>query len=223
MAKMSKRELIMRYLLLLVGVFFIGFGVSFAKHGGLGVTSVSSVANVISIKFPIFTVGTWMMMWYALLVVAQIVILRRRFKPLQFLQFPIAMLLGVFTDLGLLMISWIPVEVYAVRLLFTFLGIITLAFGISLTLVSNTVMGVAEAFVAVVSNALHKDFGNMKVAVDVSCVLLATVLSLIFFDFTLVGVREGTILTACTVGFGVKFLTKRLKTPIARLLWGGTE
>lgn len=218
---MSKREGCMRYLLLVVGTFFIGLGVALGKHSGLGVSAVSSVANVISIKFPIFTVGTWMMIWYALMIFAQIAILRKGFKPLQFLQFPIALLLGVFTDLGTAMISWIPVEMYIVRLVFVLLGMVTLAFGIALTLVSDTVMGVAEAFVAVVADVLHKNFGHMKVAVDISCVVLSMGMSLLFFDFTLVGVREGTILTACSTGFVVKLLTKRIKTPIARALWNG--
>ena len=43
---MSKREVFKRYLLFIVGLFFSGIGVAFTKHGELGVSPISSVANV---------------------------------------------------------------------------------------------------------------------------------------------------------------------------------
>ena len=53
-------------------------------------------------------------------------------------------------------------------------------------------------------------------AFDVGCVALAVVLSLIFFNFKVVGTREGTLITACSTGFAVKFLTKQVKKPLER-------
>lgn len=53
-------------------------------------------------------------------------------------------------------------------------------------------------------------------AFDVGCVALAVVLSLIFFNFKVVGTREGTLITACSTGFAVKFLTKQMKKPLER-------
>lgn len=45
---MNKRELLGRYVLLIAGLFFAGVGVAFTKHGELGVSPISSVANVMS-------------------------------------------------------------------------------------------------------------------------------------------------------------------------------
>lgn len=42
---------------------------------------------------------------------------------------------------------------------------------------------------------MNKDFGNIKIGFDVLCVIVSLVLSLIFFHFTIVGTREGTIIS----------------------------
>lgn len=215
---MSKKEKFLRYVLLVIGIFFIGLGIAVAKHSNLGISPVSSVANVLSIKFPFFTVGTWLMLWNCLMIVVQIIILRKNFKPIQFLQFPISLLLGVFTDLCMIIVSFIPAEVYIVRLLLVLVSVVILAFGISLMIISDTVMNVGEALVDVISKLMHKNFGSVKVVFDICCVSLSVVLSLIFFDFTVVGTREGTIITAVLTGFVVKFLTKHIKKPISNLL-----
>ena len=48
---MNKNELIKRYILFIISLFFSAIGVAFTKHGELGVSPISSVANVMSCKF----------------------------------------------------------------------------------------------------------------------------------------------------------------------------
>lgn len=203
-----------RYLLLIAGVFFVGLGVAIARRSNLGISPVSSVANVLSLKFDVFSMGTWLMLWNCLIILAEMAILRRNFKPIQLLQFSISLLLGVFTDVGVWMVSVIPADGYILRLLLVLISVPVLALGITLMLISNTVMNVGEAFVGVVSKALHKNFGNIKVVFDISCVTLSVLLSLLLFDLTVVGTREGTFIAAFGTGFVVKWMTKRLKAPI---------
>lgn len=112
------------------------------------------------------------------------------------------------------MVSVIPADGYILRLLLVLISVPVLALGITLMLISNTVMNVGEAFVDVVSKALHKNFGNIKVVFDISCVTLSVLLSLLLFDLTVVGTREGTFIAAFGTGFVVKWMTKRLKAPI---------
>lgn len=203
-----------RYLLLIAGVFFVGLGVAIARRSNLGISPVSSVANVLSLKFDVFSMGTWLMLWNCLIILAEMAILSLNFKPIQLLQFPISLLLGVFTDVGVWMVSVIPADGYILRLLLVLISVPVLALGITLMLISNTVMNVGEAFVDVVSKALHKNFGNIKVVFDISCVTLSVLLSLLLFDLTVVGTREGTFIAAFGTGFVVKWMTKRLKAPI---------
>lgn len=79
-------------------------------------------------------------------------------------------------------------------------------------------MNSGEAFVKAISDTTNKNFGNIKIAFDISCVVLAIALSLLFFELTIVGTREGTIIAAILTGIIVKFFTKRLQTPLTNLL-----
>lgn len=217
---MTKKEIAKRYLLFIISLFFSGLGVAFAKHGEIGVTPISSVANVMSYKFTSISMGTWLIIWNCVLIVGQVVILRKDFQLIQLLQVPLSFLFGWFTDFGMWLVSFIPADLYPVRLLMVFLGIIILGFGISLAVTANVIMNSGEAFVKAVSDKVHKEFGNVKIAFDVCCVLTAILLSLIFFDFKIIGTREGTILSAFLTGLTVKFFIRRIQPPLNRILVG---
>lgn len=92
-------------------------------------------------------------------------------------------------------------------------------FGVSpISSVADVVMNSGEAFVKAVSDTVHKEFGSVKVVFDISCVIVAVVLSLIFFDFHVMGTREGTIIAAVLTGFVVKFWNKLVRKPLEKLL-----
>lgn len=215
---MSKKEIIKRYVLFIISLFFAALGVAITKRGELGVSPISSVANVLSCKFSALSMGTWLIIWNCVLIVGQVIILRRKFQLIQLLQVPLSFLFGYFTDFGMWCVSFIPVNAYPVRLLMVVAGVAVLAFGISLAVIANVIMNSGEAFVKAVSDTIHKNFGNVKIVFDISCVTLSVILSLILFDFSLVGTREGTIISALLTGTFVKFFTHRLSDPLNRII-----
>ena len=215
---MKNKELAERYILFILGLFFSGIGVAFTKHVELGVSPISSVANVMSFKFDFFTMGTWLIIWNCVLIAGQIIILRKDFKPYQLLQIPLSFLFGYFTDFGMWLVSFIPVNSYFLKLIMLFIGIAVLAFGISLTVIANVIMNSGEAIVKAISDKTNREFGNVKVAFDISCVTFSIILSLIFFDMKIVGTREGAIISAILTGFAVKFFTKLLKDKLEKIL-----
>ncbi|MCI7804867.1 MAG: DUF6198 family protein [Oscillospiraceae bacterium] len=215
---MSKKEIIKRYVLFIISLFFAALGVAITKRGELGVSPISSVANVLSCKFSALSMGTWLIIWNCVLIVGQVIILRKKFQLIQLLQVPLSFLFGYFTDFGMWCVSFIPVNAYPVRLLMVVAGVAVLAFGISLAVIANVIMNSGEAFVKAVSDTIHKNFGNVKIVFDISCVTLSVILSLILFDFSLVGTREGTIISALLTGTFVKFFTHRLSDPLNRII-----
>lgn len=215
---MTKTETAKRYILCIIGLFFAALGVAFTKHGELGVSPISSVANVMSYKFDMLSLGTWLIIWNCILIVGQIVILRKQFQPIQLLQIPLSFLFGWFTNFGMWVVSFIPVNIYIIRLVMVIVGVVILGFGISITVIANVIMNSGEAFVKAVADQIHKEFGNVKIAFDVLCVIMALILSLLFFDFSIVGTREGTIISALLTGIVVKFFTKRLQKPLNLIL-----
>lgn len=215
---MTKKELVKRYTLFVISLFISAFGVAFAKHGELGVTPISSVPNVLCYICPALSMGNWLIIWNCVMIIGQILILRKRFQLIQLLQIPLSFLFGYFTDFGLWCVSFIPNQLYPVKMTLVFSGVIVLAFGIALSVIANVIMNSGEAFVKTLADAVHKNFGNVKIIFDISCVVLSIILSLIFFDFKIVGTREGTIITAVCTGFVVKFFQKRLQNPVSNIL-----
>ena len=215
---MSKKETIKRYILFILCLFFMGIGVALTKHGELGVSPISSVANVVSIKFTFLSFGTWFTISNCVLLLGQVLLLRKNFQPIQLLQIPLSFLFGYFTDFGLYLASFIPNDIYIVKLLLVISGIIILGFGITLGVIANVILNSGEAFVKALSDVIHKEFSNVKIAFDVSWVAFSIVLSLIFFGGELVGTREGTILSAVFTGVAVKLWLKLIKKPIERII-----
>lgn len=215
---MSKKEIFKRYILFILCLFFMGIGVSLTKHGELGVSPISSVANVISIKFSFLSFGTWLTISNCVLLLGQVILLRKNFMPFQLLQIPLSFLFGYFTDFGLYLASFIPNDIYIVKLLLVIFGIVVLGFGITLGVIANVILNSGEAFVKALSDVIHKEFSNVKIAFDVSWVAFSIVLSLFFFGGELVGTREGTILSAIFTGMAVKLWLKLIKKPIERII-----
>lgn len=215
---MTKKELTKRYILFIISLFFAALGVAITKRGELGVSPISSVANVLSCKYSGLSLGSWLIIWNCVLIVGQIVILRKNFKPVQLLQIPLSFLFGYFTDFGMWCVSFIPASNYIVRLILVLCGTIVLGFGISLSVITNVIMNSGEAFVKAVSDKMNKNFGNVKIGFDVICVIIAVALSLIFFHGKIIGTREGTILSALLTGAVVKIFTSVMKAPLENII-----
>ena len=190
------------------------------KLADLGVSPISSVANVMSMKIPALTLGNWLILWNCVLILGQILILRRRFQPVQLMQIPLSFLFGYFTDFGMWLFSWAVWDFYPMRLVNIAAGTFLLGFGIALCVIADAIMNSGEAFVKAVSDTTGGEFGNLKVGFDVSCVVLAAVLSLLYFDWTIRGIREGTVIAALCTGFVIKFFSRKLQEPLGRMLVG---
>ena len=215
---MTIKETIKRYLLFIISLFISAEGIALTRHAELGVSPISSIANVVSYKLPSLSFGVLLILWNCILILGQIIVLRKDFKPVQLLQVPLSVLFGIFVDFGMWSVSFIPAGIYPVRLALVAAGTIVLGFGISLSVTANVIMNSGEAIVKAVSDKYGTNFGRTKIVLDVSYVIVAVILSLIFFDFKIVGTREGTVIAALTTGLVVNFFYKRVNRPLSSLL-----
>lgn len=215
---MKPKEICKRYGLFVLSLWFSALGVAFTKCGSLGVSPVSSVANVLSLRFSALSMGDWLILWSVLLILGQIAVLRRRYQLIQLLQLPMAFLFGWFTDVGMLIAGLVPVNNYPMQLVMVVLGIVILGFGVALSVIANVMFNAGEGFVKALSDVTEKNFGDVKIAFDIFSVSLSVVLSLILFRGKVVGLREGTLIASICTGLAVKFFTKRLKTPLDQVL-----
>ena len=73
------------------------------------------------------------------------------------------------------------------------IGCVILAVGIALEVKANAAMMAGDYFVNVITKRFRGEFGYVKLGFDVTLVVLACLLSLIFMS-GIYGVREGTVI-----------------------------
>jgi len=214
---MKKKELLKRSLTLFSGLLITALGLAIAKRAELGVPPITSVANVISIKYTFLSLGNWLILFNYLLVVVQIILLRKRFRPIALFQLLIMAFFGYFADFWLWVLPPVSMS-YPVKLLLVAVGTATIGLGVTLSVQANLVLNTGEATTKAIADVLGKEFADVKVAFDVGCVALAMVLSLLFFDMKIIGLREGTAIIALFTGVVVKFFTGIVREPIKNWL-----
>lgn len=198
-----------RYLLLLVGLSIMAFGVAFSIKASLGTSPISSVPYVVSLFTPL-TVGTATIVMHCVFILLQILILRRNYHPIQLMQLPVALFFGYLTDFGVWAVQGVRCSTYWQQWIVCLIGILLVAVGVSLEVKAGVVVLAGEGVVLAICKVLPKiKFGYMKVGFDVTLVVIACVLSL-GFTGRLQGVREGTVAAALLVGLIAKQLGKLL-------------
>jgi uncharacterized membrane protein YczE len=161
---------------------------------------------------------TWTILSNCAFLIGQILILRRKFKPIQFLQIPLFFLCGIFTDFGVWITRFLPQNSYMAKLLFVLAGCVVLGFGIALGCLADVMLNAPEAFVKALSLTIKREFGTVKIVCDICLVLLSALLSVAFFKGKLIGIREGTIISAILVGCFVSVFCRLLRKPLAQML-----
>lgn len=213
----SVAEYIKRYIFLVVGLAIMSFGVAFSINAELGTSPVSSIPYVTS-EISGLSVGTTTIIVNTIIVLLQIVVLRRRFKLIRLLQIPVCVVFGLLIDVAGMCIEAVVPDNYFMQWLLCVCGIVLVAVGVAFEMSAGVLTLAGEGLVQALCTVLPKvKFGYMKVMVDVSFVIIAVALSFIFLH-ELQGVREGTVAAAIFVGLIAKFLN-RFISPVANKLF----
>ena len=187
----------------------MAFGVAFSIKASLGTSPISSVPYVSSLFTPL-TVGTATISMQCVLIFMQILILRKDYHPIQLMQLPVAFVFGYLTDFAVWAVQKINCNTYWQQWLVCIVGILLVAIGVSFEVKAGVVVMAGEGIVLAICKVLPKvKFGYMKVGVDVTLVVIACVLSIVFTG-RLQGVREGTVAAALLVGLIAKRIGKAL-------------
>ena len=177
---MSKKEVLKRYFIFLIGIYINSFGISFITKAALGTSPISSVPYVLSLGFwP--TMGEFTIALSLLLILLQIALLGKKFKKASLLQIPVSIVFGYFIDWSMLLLEWVNPQEYLMKILFLLIGCVILGFGVFLEVAADVVMLPGEAFVQAVTIRFRTDFGITKVCFDASMAGSALVISLILF------------------------------------------
>ena len=115
------------------------------------------------------------------------------------MQLPVAFFFGYLTDFGVWAVQGISYHTYWQQWILCLIGIVLVAVGVSLEVKAGVVVLAGEGVVLAICKVLPVKFGHMKVGFDVTLVVSACILSIVFTG-RLQGVREGTVAAALLVG-----------------------
>lgn len=226
----------------LLGLFIIALGINVSKMAALGISPVSSIPGVMDAIFNgttikigsltiTITLGVMVIALYVLLVLAQLVVLGKKFRAINALGVVVGFVFGYMVDIvgidqkaiGHLLYgfsqSYAP-QTFVMKLVFLAASIVIIGIGVYVYLKPNLVPMPGEGLAQAISTKTGKAFGNCKTIVDTSLIIIAIVVQIIFLGgfaslnpFSDVrGVAGiGTIVSALLVGQVVKLLKKIFK------------
>lgn len=202
------KSVIRRAGVLVLGLFTLAVGIGFSVAADLGVSPVSCPPYVISLWLPV-SMGTASIVMQALFLAAQVMILKKDFRPVQLLQLGVLVVFGLFTDLGVALTRGIRPAGYLGQWLCLLASLPLMALGVALEIRAGLLVLPMEGMVDAVARRASRPFGQVKVIADCALVALAAALSLLAFS-RLRGVREGTAAAAVLIGLLVRLIGPRL-------------
>ena len=186
------------YLILFTSILIVGFAITLITKAQLGATAVTSLAFVIS-QLSGFSFGMMTGLFNFIYVILQIAIQRKEFPKIQLFQFVVSFILGFAVDFANFLLQNILPETYIQQLAILLAGCVIMGFGVFLQLKAAKVYNPAEGIVSAIAGALNRPFGVVKTAFDSTLVILAVLLGLVVTG-GVIGIREGTIVSALIIG-----------------------
>ncbi|MDE6486832.1 MAG: hypothetical protein K2L76_04935 [Muribaculaceae bacterium] len=206
-----------QHLWLLVSLYFMTLGVALTIRSDLGSSVISSIPMAVTLAggagmAPPLSVGEYTNIMNVVLVLVQLLVLRRRFEPVQLLQLVAGTVFGTLLDLNMALTA--PLA-----------GCASVAGCAAMQLGGCVVLGVAVAFEvrcgsvtmpgegvpAAISRATGMPFAKAKIITDICLVAGAVALGYAFFGRWITGVvGPGTLFAMVFVGVVVRFTDCRI-------------
>lgn len=160
---------------------------------------------------PALTIGQYTYIMNFVLVIGQILVLRRRFEWVQLFQLVVGFFFGVLIDVNMQFTSWFePVGLWQ-QVAAQVAGCTILGVGIALEVCCGSVTMPGEGFPVAISRVTGIDFPKVKICVDVTLVALGVVACYLFFgawQWHIIGI--GTLFAMFFVGAVVRVVGRHL-------------
>lgn len=218
MSKVKERIVgfVWQHFLLLLSMFFMTSGVALCVRSNLGSGVISSIPMSFTLagevgKAPGWTIGGYTNVMKIILVFAQILVLRRRFDPIQLFQLLVGFVFGFLLDLNMWFTSYFSYNAIPVQIVAQFLGATILGIAVAIEVRCGLVTMPGEGIQVAIARVTGKPFPVIKITVDSTLVILAVISGFCFFGqwpWTVVG--PGTLFAMFYVGYVVKLVNPHL-------------
>lgn len=200
-----------------VGLFIMTIGIALSVKSNLGVSPVSSIPYTMTCVWGI-EMGKATIIFHAALVLIQILILRKRFKPINLLQVVVGIVFGYFTTFCNYLASFLPsTDNIAMRIVLMLVSTVFIAVGIFFYLPANLIPLAGEGVMQTVSDVTKIEFSKVKIGFDCSMVIISVITCLICIH-SLGSVGVGTVIAAFLVGFNLGRVNKAFGAKRDKLL-----
>jgi len=208
MNKIFNTNFMKRVFVFVIGLFIMAFGVTFSVKADIGVSPISCVPYIYSLKFPL-SIGEFTIILNVLFMIIQIMILRKKYNILQLVQLPAIIVFGYCIDMTMALLENLQATNYIEQLSLCLLACVVLAFGIFLVIKTRLTYLPLEGLVLVISQTFKKEFGKIKISMDSLMVVIGVISSFVFLH-ELIGIREGSIIAALSIGALIKFFSIKM-------------
>ena len=195
-----------RLSLLVFGMLIMTMGISLVTTADIGTTPISTVPYTLS-EITDFTFGQMTFAINVGFVALHLLLLRSRFKPINFLQIPVVWVFAMMLDWWMGTFQRVDVSELWFAWTLSLTGNLFMAIGIYMQVRSKTLVQPGEGIVLAVALVTKKAFPTLKIINDVTLVVLAVLIALVFAGHP-VGVGWGTLVSAVLVGLLIKAIDK---------------
>ena len=207
------KEKIFRYLMFILGIGINSFGIALITKGALGTSQISSIPYVLSLKYSKISFGTWTFLLNILFIIMQVILLKKEFHPVQYLQIFANIIFSCLIDVSMYLLKPLPPGSLYMQFICLLAGCFILAFGIAVEVAPDVITVPGEGIVRALSLVTNKKFGSIKMIFDITLIIIAVILSFLFFG-KLQGIGIGTLVSAITVGRFVNIINKHIDLKI---------
>lgn len=216
------KHLNVRFPMYFIGLFVMTVGIALSVKSNLGVSPVSSIPYTITCVWGL-EMGKATILFHITLVLIQLLLLRKNFKPVQLLQIPVGIVFGYFTTFCNYMVSFLSSpDNMLIRIIMLFASTLFIAFGIFLYLPTDLIPLAGEGCMQAVSTVTHIEFSKVKISFDCAMVLVSALTCLAILH-SLGSVGIGTIIAAVLVGTLVGLINRAFAKQRDQLLGKTTE
>lgn len=189
-------------------------GVALCVRSMLGSSVISVLPFVFetagkSSQVPALTIGQYTYIMNVILVVGQILVLRRRFEPVQLFQLLIGFAFGALIDVNMSLTGWVMPATFAEQAAAQIIGCTVLGIGIALEIRCGSVTMPGEGLPVAISRVTGIEFAKVKIMVDIMLVLCGIFAAFYFFgrwQWNIIGI--GTLFAMLYVGFAVRVFSR---------------
>lgn len=175
----------------------LALGIILNTKAGLGTSPIMTIPYSISVIWGI-SLGNATLFLYILYVVGQMVLRRKKFRVMDFLQIPMSIIfsgaINIFNNIININSSSLLLNVFVL-----ITGIILTGIGAAISVGMNVVPNAADGFAQAIGEKTGKGFGFGKNLLDITCVL-TTILISVGVTGKIIGIGIGTFIAVLGIG-----------------------